>query len=106
METEHQKAIDILNQIAAEMGLFGSPRSKLIYWRVPKKWKRTKYAFGYTPWKTKDYDTGKEGFFALKYRILKNGRWKLVKSVRFGRRKVARERSWKWHREYYGGDVR
>ena len=101
----HQKAIDLLNQMAADLGLYGRTKHKMILWRIPRGWQGTKYYFGYTPWRTRDPETGQEGFFALKYRVFKNGRWKLVKSVRFGRRKVARERSLLWHRKYYGSRV-
>lgn len=97
-----EEAIDLINRIAADLGLFGGRRSSLIWWRFPKDWKGTRYAFGYTPWRTRDDKTGKEGFFALKYRVRKDGSMRLVKAVRFGRRKVARERSLKWHRQYYG----
>jgi len=55
--------------------------------------------FGYTPWKTRD--GGKVGYFALKYREFKNGKIKLVKSVRFGKRKTAKARATKWYNEYY-----
>ena len=98
-----QEAIDAINQIAADLGLFGTRRNSFIHWRIPKDWNGTKYAFGYTPWRTED--EGQVGFFALKYRVLKNGRMKLVKSVRFGRRKVAKARSLSWHRSYYGTDA-
>ena len=95
-----QKAIDILNQLAADLGLWPSRRrSSFIWWRIPRNWKGTKYAFGYTPWKTEN--DGQVGFFALKYRVKKDGSMRLVKKVRFGRRKVARERSWQWHKNYY-----
>jgi len=98
-----QEAIDFINRMAAQLGLFPSRRRKsFIWWRIPKKWKGTRYAFGYSPWRTRDDETGKQGFYALKYRVLKNGNMKLVKKVRFGRRKVARERSWQWHSNYYG----
>lgn len=90
-----------LNRFFAEMNLF-SGRHKHTYnwWRNPRNWKGTIYIFGYTPWRT-EYN-GKSGFWAFKYRQLKNGSCKLVKAVRFGRRKIARERSWKWHQQYYG----
>ncbi len=107
----HQKAIDLINQLAAEVGInfgaFGSNRnrSSFLYWEPPKDWDKTVYYFGYTPWRTTDPETGKTGFFALKYRRLKSGALKLVKSVRFGRRKIADARAHKWHEKYYrGGD--
>jgi hypothetical protein len=99
-EIEKMEAIDILNKMARDMGLFPKRRrSSFIWWRIPKDWNRTKYAFGYTPWRTRL--DGKEGFFACKYRVLKNGSMKLVKAVRFGRRKVAKNRSLQWHQKYY-----
>jgi len=99
-----QKAIDIINKMAADLGLYPSRRrNSFIHYRIPKDWKGTRYAFGYTPWKTKHGD--KEGFFAVKYRILKKGNWKLVKTVRFGKRKTARKRSQQWHHNYYYGEA-
>jgi len=74
-------------------------RNSLRYWNPTKGWKGTVYIFGYTPWRTEK--DGKSGFFAVKYRVLKGGVWKLVKSVRFGRRKVAKARALKWHNKYY-----
>lgn len=98
----HQKPIDILNQIAADLGLFPErTKHKMNLWRIPKGWMGTRYYFGYTPWRT-TAETGEVGFFALKYRIRKNGSMKLVKKVRFGRRRVARQRSLLWYRKYYG----
>ena len=101
-----QRAIDVLNQFAAEMGLYPRrQRHPFVYFafRKASRGKRVVYAFGYTPWKTRDPETGKEGFFALKYRVYRNGQWKLVKSVRFGKRKIAKKRAWEWHQKYYNG---
>ena len=92
-----------LNILAARMGLLGR-KNRFIYWDAPSGWKGTNYAFGYTPWKQKDPKTGKVGYFACKYRIIKDGSMKLVKSVRFGRRKVAKARAEKWYENYYGVD--
>jgi len=90
--------------MAADLGLSPSrQRRSFLWWKIPKDWQGTKYAFGYTPWRTSF--NGKKGFFACKYRVLKNGNMKLVKAVRFGRRKVANERSLEWHRKYYGTDA-
>lgn len=83
-----QKTIDLLNQLAADLGLFGSRRSSFIYWRIPKGWKGTKYEFGYTPWRTRDPDTGEEGFFALKYRVLKDGSSSLSRRCGLGEGKL------------------
>ena len=95
-----QNVIDVLNRIAADAGLIPKrQRSSFLWWPIPRTWKGTKYAFGYTPWRT-TFD-GKKGFFACKYRMLKNGNMKLVKAVRFGRRKVANERSYQWYLDYY-----
>ncbi len=97
-----QAAIDLINKLYAD--LVGSPRrnkSSFLYYEPPKDWDKTVYIFGYTPWKTTDPEMGKTGFFALKYRQLKSGTLKLVKSVRFGRRKIADKRSHQWHEKYY-----
>jgi len=105
------KALDLINKMAADLGIFGSGRNKssLLYYEPPKDWPGTIYIFGYTPWKATDPETGKEGFFALKYRRLKSGKLKgaekLVKSVRFGRRKIASAQALKWHQKYYRQDV-
>lgn len=101
----HQTAIDMLNQIFADLaGPSGRNKSSFLYYEPPKDWDRTVYYFCYTPWRTTDSATGKEGFFALKYRLLKSGAWKLVKSVRFGRRKIATKRALQWHAKYYRGN--
>jgi len=103
----HQKALDLINQMAADAGIrFGSfgqtrNRSSFLYYEPPKGWTKTIYYFGYTPWRTTDPDTGKSGFFTLKYRLLKSGAMKLVKSVRFSRRKIADKRAYQWHKKYY-----
>ena len=96
-----QSAIDILNKMARDYGLVPTRQKRSFsWWRIPKDWKGTKYAFGYTPWYTTHAD--KKGFFACKYRVLKNGNKKLVKAVRFGKRKVAKKRSLLWYQKYYG----
>ncbi len=106
----HQKALDLINQMAADMGINFGPfgrtrnRSSFLYYKPPKDWAKTIYYFGYTPWRTTDPDTGKLGFFTLKYRVLKNGSMKLVRSARFGRRKIADARAHKWHKKYYSGE--
>lgn len=94
-----REAIDLLNKIAADLGLSPRHKTSFIHWRIPKDWQGTKYAFGYTPWKTED--EGQVGYFALKYRVRKDGSMRLIKKVRFGRRKVAKARSLTWHRQYY-----
>ena len=112
MSPQFDKAYALINQLARDMGVtinFGggvSSRNKAsyLYWDPPKEWTKTKYLFAYTPWKTKDPETGKVGFFALKYRLLKNGSMKLVKSVRFARRKIANRRAYQWYEKYYRGD--
>lgn len=103
--SEQQKAMDLLNQLAADLGLFPRGRARHTYnfWRIPRNWKGTRYLFGYTPWRTQDPETGKTGFFAVKFRLRKDGGGRCVKMRRFGRRKVAREYSLKWHRQYYEG---
>lgn len=100
-----QTAVDMLNQIFTDLlGPPGRNKSSFLYYEPPKDWERTVYVFGYTPWRTVDPETGKKGFFALKYRRLKSGALKLVKSVRFGRRKIADKRAHQWHEKYYRGD--
>jgi len=95
-----RSALDELNRIARKLGIYPSRRKNpYIYWFPPKDWEGTIYLFAYTPWKT-NYE-GKEGFFVLKFRLLKNGNHKLVKVVRFGRRKIAKARSLKWYDKYY-----
>lgn len=91
-------AISFMNKIYSD--LVGSTRSKrsYVYWRIPRQWKGTRYRFGYTPWKTQ-YN-GKRGFFAVKYRETKD-KLKLLKAVRFGKRKTAKARSLQWHTAYY-----
>lgn len=97
------KALDLINRLAADLGVFGGRnKSDYLYYEPPKDWDGTIYYFAYTPWKTKDPETGKIGFWALKYRLLKtNGQWKLVKKTRFGRRKIASSRALQWHQKYY-----
>jgi len=99
-----QDVIDRLNQFANEvLGLYPTrTRNRLVYWNPPRNWRGTVYLFGYTPWRTVDPESGVEGYFAVKYRRLKDGRCRLVKKVRFGRRKVAKARSLTWYRQYYG----
>ena len=73
------------------------------YYDSPKDWEGTLYRFAYTPWKTKDPDTGKIGFWTLKYKYLKTTKqWKLTKKVRFGRRKIAHKRALEWYEKHYG----
>ena len=96
------KAIDILNHI------FWVPtptrrKTSHFYYSPPKGWVGTKYRFAYTPWKTKDPETQKIGYWALKYRYLKKTKqWKIVKKIRFGRRKIAHKRALEWYAKHYG----
>lgn len=101
-----EDAIAFINKIAADvLGGNGSGRHKnrLLLYYPPKDAKGRKYAFGYTPWKALDPQTGKTGYFALKYQILKDGTMKLVKSMRFGRRKIAKKHALQWRNRRYGG---
>ena len=99
-----QKAVDLINKLFADFGGFPSRnKSSFLFYDPPKDWDKTIYYFGYTPWKTLDPETGKEGFWTLKYRLLKSGAMKLVKKVRFGRRKIADKRAHQWHEKYYRG---
>ena len=95
------RALRILNLYAHDVLGPQRTRNSFIYFDPPKTWAGTVYLFGYTPWKTKDPHTGKTGFWALKYRQLKSGKCKLVKKVRFGRRKIATARAEKWHDAHY-----
>lgn len=95
--SEMQKAMDRLNQLYRQI-VGSSHRNPYVYWRIPRKWKGTRYRFGYTPWRIEC--RGRVGFFAVKYRETKD-KIKLVKAIRFGKRKKARERSLEWHKAYY-----
>lgn len=99
MSVNHQKAIDELNRLWAEMVGEGRTRNYALFWSIPKKWKGRKYKIGYSPWKIKG-EGGKIGFYALKYKHSKSG-WKLVKAVRFGKRKTAMQRSIEWWNRVY-----
>ena len=105
MSPNFDAALSLINQLAADLGIFsGRQKSEFLYYDPPKDWSGTVYYFAYTPWKTVDPETGKTGFFALKYRFLKTTEnWKLVKKTRFGRRKIASARALKWHGDYYRG---
>ena len=100
---QFDKALDLINKLAADLGIFsGRRKSEFLYYVPPKDSDKTIYYFAYTPWKTTDPETGKSGFWTLKYRFLKTtGSWKLVKKTRFGRRKIASQRAWDWHQKYY-----
>jgi hypothetical protein len=77
-------------------------KNKINWWSPPKGWTRTVYIFAWTPWKTRDPETKTTGFYTLKYRVYKDGRWKLVKKLRFARRKIAKKRASQWYDKYYG----
>jgi len=99
------KALAIINDIARQYGITGSKRNKndFLYYEPPEGWEGTLYYFAYTPWKTLDPETGKKGFYTLKYRYLKTtGEWKLVKKCRWGRRKIANKRALTWYENHYG----
>ena len=109
MAPQFDKAFELINQMAREMGMpsiFGGAsrnKSSYLYWDPPKDWNGTLYQFAYTPWKTKDPETQKTGYWTLKYRYLKKKKqWKLVKKVRFGRRKIAHKRALEWYAKHYG----
>ena len=94
----NQSFIDEINRIFAPL----MPRMpNFRYWRPPNKRERekigkNKYIFG---WTTERDRHGK--FYAFKYRELANGNWRLKKKVAFGKRRVAKARSSKWHDQYY-----
>jgi len=95
-----QDALALINKMYADLvGHRGRTKHTYTWWRNPRNWKGTVYNFGYTPWKTSF--EGKKGYWALKYRQFKNGNAKLVKAIRFGKRRVARDRSWLWYTQYY-----
>jgi len=100
-------AEDILNHIFAVT----RPRRRTgrrhatshFYYSPPEDWEGTRYRFAYTPWKTLDPETRKMGYWTLKYKYLKTTKqWKLVKKIRFGRRKIARKRCLEWYEKHYG----
>lgn len=95
-----QKVIDDINKVLAKMGMI-QPRTETeyYYWTAPKGVKSS-IAFGYTPHKREHH--GKIGFFAVKLRKLKNGDMKLLKAVRFGKRKIAKRRALQWYHKQFG----
>ena len=106
-DRSYPTAEDILNHIFAVT----QPRVKTgrrhatshFYYDPPKDWAGTLYRFAYTPWQTLDPETGKTGYWTLKYKYLKTTRqWKLVKKIRFGRRKIAKKRALEWYEKHYG----
>lgn len=86
-----QDAMDYLNKLFAQ--LVGRT-ARFRYWRE----KGDGFAFAYTTEPT-SYKGGKKGFYAIKYRVTKDGCWKVKKATRFGRRKIAKARASKWHDE-------
>ncbi len=94
-----QGAKELINQLFSDMVPQGRTKNSYLYYDPPKDWKGTVYIFAYTPWRTKH--DGVEGFWTLKYRVYKDGHWKLVKKIRFGRRKIADKRAKKWWDAYY-----
>lgn len=103
--THTQTAEDILNHIFSITAPRRPSRRKTshFYYSPPKDWPGTPYRFAYTPWQTKDPETGKIGYWTIKYRYLKKTRqWKIVKKVRFGRRKIAKKRALEWYESHYG----
>ena len=99
-------AVDMLNRIFDEVYRRHAPtrqKTSYFYYDAPEDWEGTIYRFAYTPWRTTDPETGKKGFWSLKYKYLKTKKqWKLVKKTRFGRRKIARKRCLEWFAKYYG----
>ena len=95
--------VDEINQILSKAlslpRYTGRNKNSFLYYTPPKEWTKTVYIFAYTPWRTTH--NGIDGFWTLKYRVYKDGRWKLVKKVRFGRRKIADRRAKQWYDKYY-----
>ncbi len=103
--THIQTAEDILNHVFSITRHRKPSRKRThhFYYGPPKDWAGTAYRFAYTPWETRDPETGKTGYWTLKYRYLKSAkRWKLVKKTRFGRRKIAKKRALEWYEKHYG----
>lgn len=82
-----------INEIVTELGIFHARMPRFRYW-TRKNQKGTKYAFC---WTTERDSKGK--FHALKYRILKQGTWKLVKDIAFGKRRIAKARARRWRNQ-------
>jgi len=103
--THNQTAEDILNHIFSITRPRKQSRKRThhFYYSPPKDWAGTLYRFAYTPWKIKDPETGKIGYWTLKYKYLKGTKqWKLVKKIRFGKRKIAKKRALAWYAKHYG----
>ena len=90
------EALRVINQIAAEYGLFTTRMPRFRYWTIPKRWTGTRYVFGWTTERDRH-----DKFYAFKYRVLRNGDWKLVKKVAFAKRRIAKARSLRWHNRHY-----
>jgi len=102
-QQRNPSAEDILNHIFSITYRPTRRKTGHFYFPPPKDWDRTIYRFGYTPWTTVDPETRKTGYWTLKYRYLKKKKkWKLVKKIRFGRRKIAHKRAREWYEKYYG----
>jgi len=84
----NETVVDEVNKMLAKM----FPRVTMPRWRYFRI-RGDHYAFGWTTEKTSD---GK--FWAFIYRITKK-RWKLIKKVSFGRRKIAKARALKWYHQ-------
>jgi len=96
-------AEDILNHIFSITQKQTRRKTRHFYYSPPEDWPGTLYRFAYTPWRTRDPETRKTGFWTLKYRYLKKAkRWKIVKKIRFGRRKIAHKRALEWYEKHYG----
>lgn len=90
---------DLLREFAPELFAAGpryhfwshTPESGRVRWP-------TKYAW--TIEKTKGARNDEVGFYAMEYRRIKHDSrgetWKMIREVRFGRKKIAKARAWSW----------
>jgi len=81
------EATAMLNRILAQAGLL-SQQPNMRYWEVNRK---DAYKFC---WTTERCSDGK--FYAITYRVRKDGTWILKKKVAFGKRRVAKKRAYNW----------
>lgn len=90
---------DLLREFAPELFASG-PRFH--YWTHTTESGRVRWPtrYAWTIERTKGAHHDDVGFYAMEYRRIwhdKNGEsWKMVREVRFGRKKVAKARAWSW----------
>ncbi len=90
---------DLLREFAPELFASG-PRYH--YWSHTPETGRVRWPteYAYTIEKTKGAHHAEIGFYAMEYRRIRHDKkgetWKMVREVRFGRKKVAKARAWSW----------